>query len=143
MRKMMLAVMMAALACSCTTTLYNWGGGPLSETSSYEERTYAYFNKQTPESLCALVCMYEDIVSSPGGTRQVPPPGVCAEYGYLLLMQGTAETFASHASSMQKRRFKSADYASIFAERGRQMLQRELELYPESQRFIAPLLKKL
>ena len=142
MRKILLTAIAAVLFSSCAPTLYNWGGYSAG-TSNYEERTYSYFDKQTPESLCALVCMYEDIITSPGGERQVPPPGVCAEYGYLLLMPNTAETFAQYASSWQKRSFESSDFSTLFAERGRQMLQRELELYPESQTFIAPLLKKL
>lgn len=31
----------------------------------------------------------------------------------------------------------------LFLERGKEMLQKELELYPESEAFVLPLLKKL
>ena len=87
--------------------------------------------------------MYEDIVSNPGGTRRMPPPGICAEYGYMLLIPENAAIFAEHATSMQKRTFDSGDYASFFPEKGKELLQKEIELYPESAKFIAPLIERL
>jgi len=39
--------------------------------------------------------------------------------------------------------FGKTEYADFFAERGMAMMQKEMELYPESQKFIAPLLKRL
>ena len=79
----------------------------------------------------------------PGGSRQVPPPGICAEYGYILLLPETAETFLNNATTAQKKLFKSDDYGVLFTERGKEMLQKEIELYPESAKFIEPLIKKL
>ena len=87
--------------------------------------------------------MYEDIVTHPGGMRRMPPPGICAEYGYMLLIPENAETFAKYATSMQKRTFASSDYASFFPEKGKEMLMKEIELYPESAKFIAPLIERL
>ena len=111
--------------------------------TTYENLAYKNYDKQTPESLCKLICMYEDIVSNPGGMRKMPPPGICAEYGYMLLIPENAYIFAEHATSMQKRTFSSTDYASFFPERGKEMMLMEIELYPESAKFIAPLIERL
>ena len=87
--------------------------------------------------------MYEDMVTYPGGTRRVPPPGICAEYGYMLLIPENAAIFAEHATAIQRRSFASTDYAAFFPEKGKEMLQKEIELYPESAKFIAPLIERL
>ena len=129
-------------SCGLTSSLYYWGGMH-SGATTYENLAYRNYDKQTPESLCKLICMYEDVVSNPGGTRRMPPPGICAEYGYMLLIPENASIFAEHATSMQKRTFSSSDYASFFPEKGRQLLQKEVELYPESAKFIAPLIERL
>ncbi len=141
MKRLLLIVVAALFLQSCSTTLYNWGGNS-EATSDYENLSYRFYDKQSPESICALVCMYEKVINQPGGTRMVPPPGLCAEYGYLLLMPGTAETFDKHATNRQRRMF-SGDVATSFRERGMEMLKKEMALYPESQKFIAPLLKRL
>jgi hypothetical protein len=44
---------------------------------------------------------------------------------------------------MQRRTFTSGDYATFFPERGKELLQKEIELYPESAKFIAPLIERL
>ena len=88
-----LLTFVALLFCftSCgVTSLYYWGGSQNGATA-YENLTYKNYDKQTPESLCKLICMYEDIISNTGGKRQLPPPGICAEYelsyekDYILL----------------------------------------------------------
>lgn len=129
-------------SCGMTTSLYYWGGTQ-NGTTAYENLAYRNYDKQTPETLCKLLCMYEDIVSNPGGTRRMPPPGICAEYGYMLLNPENAAIFAEHATPSQRRSFASADYASLFPEKGKEMLQKEMELYPESAKFIAPLIERL
>ena len=129
-------------SCGFTSTLYYWGGEQNGATT-YEDLAYKNYDKQTPESLCKLICMYEEMVTDPGGSRRMPPPGICAEYGYMLLIPENAAIFAEHATAMQKRTFASGDYASFFPEKGREMLQKEIELYPESAKFIAPLIERL
>lgn len=142
-RLLILAVASLSLAsCGVTSTLYYWGGIQNGATT-YENLAYRNYDKQTPESICKLICMYEDIVTNPGGTRNTPPPGICAEYGYMLLIPENAEAFANYATSLQKRTFASTDYASFFPERGKEMMQKEIELYPESAKFIAPLIERL
>ena len=61
----------------------------------------------------------------------------------MLLIPENATIFAEHATAMQKRSFASGDYASFFPEKGKEMLQMEMELYPESAKFIAPLIERL
>lgn len=129
-------------SCGMTNTLYYWGGIQ-SGTTAYENLAYQSYDKQTPKSICNLVAVYENMVTKPGGTRQVPPPGICAEYGYLLLQPETAETFLNNATPAQKKLFESNDYSALFLERGKEMLQKEIEFYPESAKFIEPLIKKL
>ncbi len=138
---LMLSVLMLS-SCGMTSTLYYWGGTQ-NGTTAYENLAYQSYDKQTPKSICDLVVVYERMVSNPGGTRQVPPPGICAEYGYLLLQPETAETFLNNATYTQKQLFKTDNYSVLFQERGKEMLEKEIELYPESARFIKPLIKKL
>lgn len=133
---------MSMTSCGTTSTLYYWGGSQ-SGTTAYENLAYQSYDKQTPKSICNLVAEYENMVSKPGGTRHVPPPGICAEYGYLLLKPETATTFLENATSSQKKLFKTDDYGALFQEKGKEMLEKEIEYYPESAQFIEPLIKKL
>lgn len=129
-------------SCGISTTLYYWGGSHKGITT-YENLTYKNYDKQTPESICELICMYENMVSHPGGARKIPPPGICAEYGYMLVIPENAEIFAKYASDAQKRTFSTTDFASFFPERGKEMMLKEVELYPESDKFITPLVERL
>lgn len=127
---------------SCgTASLYYWGGNTHG-TTAYEHLAYKSYEKQTPESICKLIAVYENIINNPKGTRKTPPPGICAEYGYLLLQPETAVSFAKTASSSQKGIFDGSDYDRIFRERGEEMMKKEIELYPESERFMLPLIKR-
>jgi len=123
-------------------TYYYWGaydkGG-----SYYTDAVYKLAKAQSAENICNLVCTYENMVSNPGGTRGVVPPGVCAEYGYLLALPQTAEAFASAATDEQKKVFGDVDYVSYFPSRSAALFQKEIELYPESRTFIEPLLKRI
>lgn len=143
MRKtiLFLTVCLVLSSCGTTSSLYYWGGNA-NGTTAYEHLAYKTYDKQTPESICKLIVTYEDMVSNPKGTRQVPPPGICAEYGYLLLQPATAETFANNATAIQKNTFDGTDYSTLFRERGEEMMKKEIELYPESEIFIAPLIKR-
>jgi len=133
---------MALSSCGITNTLYYWGGDR-NNTTVYELLTYKDYKSQTPQAICGLIYTYEDMIKNPGGLRQLPPPGICAEYGYLILLPETASTFTEYATKKQKSVFESSDYAAIFAERGKEMLNKEIEYYPESSQFILPLIKKL
>lgn len=146
MRKVWMMALAALLLCSCgpsASVLYYWGGNASKDVTRYEDRFYdAYGKHQTPESLCAMLRVYEDMVQNPGGERGVVPPGICAEYGYLLLKPETAAAFAESASGRERRIYDRTDYAAYFPEYGLKLLQKEMELYPESRKFVEPLLKK-
>lgn len=140
------AVYLLLSSCSTTNRLYYWGTNGIADSGSctkYEQLAYLNYEKQTPESVCALLCLYEDMVENPGGSRLLPPPGICAEYGYLLLRAETADIFEKYATDRQKRQLAGTDYISLFREKGLLMFQKEMELYPESIVFIEPLLDKL
>ena len=138
----LIAVSVILSSCGVSSSLYYWGGYSNGATV-YENLAYRDYKTQMGEAVCSLLCAYEDMVTHPGGTRNVPPPGICAEYGYLLLRPDTATIFAEKATSQQKSVFQSNDYAALFAERGKAMIEMELEYYPESRRFLEPLLGKL
>lgn len=145
MKRLLILAIASFMFASCGVTyssLYYWGGTQ-NKTTTYEDLAYKNYDKQTPESICKLICMYEDIVSNPGGSRMMPPPGICAEYGYMLLNPENADIFAQHATAAQKMTFSATDYASFFPERGREMMLKEVELYPESAKFINPLVERL
>ena len=90
----------AAFVSCGETTLYDWGGG--GDVSNYERLAYKDYKTQTPEAVCKLLCLYEKMLTNPGGSRRMPPPGICAEYGYLILLPGTADIFEKNATPAQR-----------------------------------------
>ena len=60
----------------------------------------------------------------------------------MLLVPGNAEIFSRYATTSQKQTFSVTDYAAFFPERGKEMMLKEVELYPESAKFITPLIEK-
>ena len=74
------AVAVVCASCSSNSQLYNWKG--------YEQAVYAYTQTPDEQNLEKLLTVYDRLLHAPGGVRMVPPPGVCADYGYLLLMNG-------------------------------------------------------
>ena len=75
MKRLLILAIASFMFASCGVTyssLYYWGGTQ-NKTTTYEDLAYKNYDKQTPESICKLICMYEDIVSNPGGSRMMPP----------------------------------------------------------------------
>lgn len=135
------AVFAIAAAClsSCTTQrLYYWGKEKSDNITQYDDVAYDYYDKQSPEVICKLILTYEDMVTNPGGLRQVPPPGICAEYGYLLLTPDIEQIFAETATNRQKNKMSRMD----FREYGLELMEREIQYYPESAQFIKPLIQR-
>lgn len=87
---------------SCgTLPMYRWYG--------YEDVAVKYTRAPSEESLEALLVKYERIINGQSNTiRQVPPPGIYADYGYFLIQAG-----------------RNAE--------GMEMLEKEASLYPESE----------
>ncbi|MCQ2183128.1 MAG: DUF4810 domain-containing protein [Bacteroidales bacterium] len=153
MRKSLILLASVLLLSSCGTlfnngggngSLYNWGYVDSRGTTDYERLAYRDYKKQSPEAMCALLVAYEEMVAHPGGTRMVPPPGICAEYAFILLQPETAVNFLEYATDSQKKVFENAgDYSSYFQAKGKELFEREMELYPESAVFIGPIVKKI
>ncbi len=89
--------------------LYSWYG--------YEGKSYNYLKKRNESSRKRLMESYESMISKQKGDRAVVPPGVYADYGWMLIQDGSKE-------------------------RGKEMLRKEMELYPESSVFINRVLKR-
>lgn len=105
------AVMFAGLVVSCGSNpkLYSW--------YNYQTDYYHYVKNNDKESLEDLLKTYDKIIAKQSETRGIVPPGIYADYGYLLLEAG-----------------KKSEAAEMFA--------KELELYPESETFISSLIKR-
>lgn len=143
MKKILVIFISAMFLTSCVTTRMYYWGKETNGVSRYEQLTYKHYDQQTPESICELVVLYEDMVNNPGGSRNTIPPGICAEYGFLLLQPNTLESFEKYATPKQRKAFDTTDYATLFNEKGIQMLEKEIELYPESVTFISPILQRV
>lgn len=108
-----LTFVFALFVVSCTSsqkTLYNW--------ADYQQESYDYVKNSTDASLDDLLKTYEVMINKQTGTRQTVPPGICADYGYLLVKKG-----------------KKAE--------GIAMMKKEVALYPESAAFMSQIIKKL
>lgn len=140
-----LAILLLALICatSCgTTSLYYWGY-TMQGASAYETLSYKRADKESPKSICRVIEMYEDLLANPGGQRQVPPPGICAEYAYMLLQPETMDIFYKNATQSQISSFERSIYGSSPFEKAIKLFEKEIELYPESVQFVLPLLNRL
>lgn len=111
MRKILLLTAVAIVGASCTTQtpLYNW--------NKYDDAVYAYTKRADEKSVESLMGIYVKLIENSGGSRKVPPPGVCADYGYLLIQNGKTQE-------------------------GKELLVKETVLYPESKLFVDRILKR-
>ena len=112
MKKIFLAVLATLALGSCTTTktLYSW--------YDYENTTYQFNKKHTDELKVKVIEQYEKLTTKQKGERGVVPPGLYAEYGYMLYKTGKAEE-------------------------GIKYLKKEISLYPESEKYISRIVKQL
>ena len=144
MKKIILSLFIVMCATSCgPSSLYYWGGSTLQSVSVYESLAYQRADKENPKVICKIIEMYEDLLAHPGGLRQVPPPGICAEYAYMLLQPETMTLFYNNATKAQKSSFENSAYGSEPAAKAVKLLEKEIELYPESSQFVTPLLNRL
>lgn len=112
MKKLFISIccMIAFASCSTQKDLYSWYDS--------EEATYNYTKRGTDELLVKAMEQYEKVIAKQKGTRGVVPPGVNAEYGYLLFKAGKKEE-------------------------GLSLLKAEIEAYPESEKFISRIINQL
>ncbi|MDR1632314.1 MAG: DUF4810 domain-containing protein [Dysgonamonadaceae bacterium] len=89
-------------------TLYSW--------SNYDDTSYKYLKNSDEKSMEQLIKTYRQLIEKQTGTRKAVPPGVYADYGFVLLQ-------------------------SEKTEEGKAMLEKEISLYPESKIFIDRILQ--
>jgi hypothetical protein len=101
---------MAMASCQTQQPLYSWYDS--------EDATYTYTKRATEETLTKAMAQYEKVINNQKGLRKAVPPGVNAEYGYLLCKAGKKEE-------------------------GLALLRAEIKAYPESEKFISRIIKQL
>ncbi len=104
------ALALSLSSCGSTKTLYSW--------YDYEDVAYQYSKKSTEELQVKVLEQYRKITDKQKGVRGVVPPGMFAEYGFLLYKTGKKEE-------------------------GIGFLRKEIELYPESETYISRIIKQL
>ena len=110
MRNPILAVFTILLLASCSapTNLYTW--------NKYESNSYSYLKTTNDKTGSKLSEEYQKIIKKQKGTRGVVPPGIYADYGFLLLQENDVQN-------------------------AKAMFQKEMDLYPESKLFIGRVIK--
>lgn len=110
MKKNLTLIFFVVLFASCTTTkpLYTW--------SKYDISSYNYLKNNNENTTQELIDNYKAIIAKQKGTRHEVPPGIYADYGFILLQLG-------------------------YYEEGNTMLEKEIKLYPESKIFIDRIIK--
>lgn len=93
----------AFASCSTVKPLYSW--------YNYEDITYQYSKKSTEELQVKVLEQYQKMIDKQKGARGVVPPGLYAEYGYMLYRTGKKEE-------------------------GLSFLKEEIKAYPESETYI-------
>ena len=112
MKKLLLAVgcVIAFASCGTEKSLYSWYDS--------QDATYTYTKKGTEETLTKAMGQYKKVIEKQKGLRKSVPPGVNAEYGFLLYKAGKKEE-------------------------GLALLKAEIKAYPESESFITRIIKQL
>jgi len=113
MKKIIAFALWGLLLTACASTpksLYSW--------NNYQDQVYDYIKNETPESLEKLMKTYQQMIDQQKGLRKTVPPGICADYGFLLYKQGKKEE-------------------------GIRLMEKEVALYPESAVFISRIIKNL
>ena len=94
--------------CASKKLLYTW--------SNYDNTSYKSLKYGDEKSTTNLINSYQQIIKKQEGARKTVPPGIYADYGFLLLQTGENKE-------------------------GLAMLNKEIALYPESKVFIERILK--
>ena len=113
MKKLLAFGLVCFLLIGCVSTptpLYSW--------YNYQDRVYDYIKNETPENLEKLLKTYQLIIEKQTGSRKTVPPGIYADYGFLLYKQGKKEE-------------------------GISFLEKEIALYSESSELVSRIIKNL
>jgi hypothetical protein len=103
-----MAIALCLTSCTSPKTLYSWG--------NYDATSYKYLKNSDEKSTEQLIKTYQQIIEKQKGTRKTVPPGIYADYGFVLLQADRTQE-------------------------GKAMLEKEISLYPESKVFIDRILK--
>lgn len=110
-KKLSAAVIIFITLAACgNNKLYSW--------YDYEETSYKYSKTLTEKSREKLIKQYEKMIEKQSEARGVVPPGLYAEYGFLL-------------------------YKLDQQEKGIGFMRKEIDLYPESEIYISRIIKQL
>ncbi|MDR2586111.1 MAG: DUF4810 domain-containing protein [Prevotellaceae bacterium] len=112
MKRLIIFTVDALLLVSCVTTkpLYTWG--------QYEITSYNYLKNSDEKATKELIATFNQIIEKQRGSRMVAPPGIFADYGFILLQEGKTKE-------------------------AKAMLLKEIDLYPESAPFVSRILKMI
>ncbi len=112
MKKFVISALCVVAMTSCQTqnSLYSWYDS--------EDAAYKYTKRSSEETLTKAMAQYEMVIKKQKGVRGMVPPGVNAEYGYMLFKAGKKEE-------------------------GLALLRAEIAAYPESEKFISRIIKQL
>jgi len=105
MKKLICLTVLAFVINSCSSpkSLYSW--------EKYGQSSYNYLKKADEKSIEGIMEQYRKIIFKQKGTRKIAPPGIHADYGFILIQRGKIKE-------------------------GKEYLLREIVLYPESKIFI-------
>jgi len=104
-----LATIIFLTSCS-PKILYSW--------DNYDAASVKYLKDGDEKSIEQMIKTYQQLIDKQKGTRKTVPPGIYADYGFILMQIGKTEE-------------------------GKAMLEKEIVLYPESKIFIDRILKML
>lgn len=105
-------VLMALITTSCSSTkqLYSW--------YNYEDIVYQYSKNPNEKLQEKVLQQYNMVTEHQRGLRATVPPGLYAEYGFLLYKTGKKDE-------------------------GLKLMKQEITLYPESEMYISRIIKQL
>lgn len=113
MKRINLIILMSVFilsSCSSSKTLYSW--------YDYEDKAYQYQKKGEDELLPKTMKECLKVIEKQKGIRNTPPPGLNAEYGYMLYKLGKKEEALNSYKT-------------------------EILLYPESEIYVSRIIKQL
>ncbi|MDO4790205.1 MAG: DUF4810 domain-containing protein [Porphyromonas sp.] len=103
------AALLLLSSCNLSRNLYSW--------YAYEDVSYRASKTRAEKDVEALVMTYQKMIARQEGLRRTVPPGIYAEYGFVLLKQNRTDE-------------------------GIAMLEKEIELYPESRKYISRIIEQ-
>lgn len=105
----LLSILCLFTSCGSSNELYSWG--------KYDKTVYQFYSDPGDKSTLELKQSCIEMIRKAKKKKKPIPPGICADYGYLLLKDG-------------------------FQDVAQKYFEMEVTLYPESTVFIQQILKQ-